>query len=86
VINDNFELMGIEKTDALHNLNTVAFFLAGMIIMMILTLLLWVIKPIRETERFTKLFNALFFSSSIRLILESYIEISLSSMLNLSDL
>ena len=88
----NFEQMGYRTTSCILNLESIFLITIGSmaIIMLVLVLKLTVYRlfPVNGFMRkhFDSLFNSLFFDFIIRFFLEGYIELMLSSLLNIPDL
>jgi hypothetical protein len=81
----NFEELGYETTIFINNLGSMLFFIKGFIIMSFLTLMLGLCKNwFSFVEKIQKwLASFLFYNFILRLILESYLEITISSILNI---
>ena len=81
----NFEELGYETTIFINNLGSMLLFIKGFIIMSFLTLMLGLcVKRFSFVEKIHKwLASFLFYNFILRLILESYLEITISSILNI---
>jgi hypothetical protein len=81
----NFQYMGYSTQNSLQNIGSMIFYIMGYFLLALLALFLraikklhWVIGWVEE-----RLSHSLFFNTILRLIMESYIDITVSSILNI---
>lgn len=79
--------MGYESNNIIQNLNTIIFYLIGIIIISIFTLVTNSIIKNKERlrEKFKTIYDTVFFGMILRILLESYVEMTLSATMNFTD-